>query len=77
MTQPIHAYPEEGITLIRSTHPYGFRSGQWATYWGTVTTRGRECYFVRFPDGETDQWPIADGQAGYEFAQPDLADSEV
>lgn len=54
---------------IRGTHPYVFRSGQWATLIGTQDDpeTGRRCYAVRFDDGMTDWWPVDDKSAGYEF----------
>lgn len=52
---------------IRSTHPYGFRSGQWADVKGVVPGRDRECYLVEFPDGVTDFWPTQDPSDSYEF----------
>jgi hypothetical protein len=57
---------------IRGTHPYVFRSGQWAELVGTQDDpeSGRRCYAVKFPDGEVDWWPVEDEAAGYEFAQP-------
>jgi hypothetical protein len=51
---------------VRQTHPYGFRSGEWAHVLTTVTSRGRPCWLVQFPDGATDFWVIADADAGYE-----------
>ena len=65
----------EGVTVtatrIRGTHPYVFRSGQWARLAGTVDDpeTGRRCYSVEFgEDGATDWWPVDDKAAGYEFA---------
>lgn len=52
---------------IRFTHPFGFRSGEWAEITGKVTINGRDCHSVRFLDGVTDSWPIVDPVAGYEF----------
>ncbi len=52
---------------IRGTHPYVFRSGDWATIRAVVPGDGRECYLVEFPDGVTDFWPVDDHAAGYEF----------
>jgi hypothetical protein len=58
--------------LIRGTHPYVFRSGEWARLVGTVDDpgTGRRCYSVRFDDGATDWWPVGDEAAGYEFCDP-------
>lgn len=54
---------------IRGTHPYIFRSGEWAELIGTMDDpeTGRRCYAVKFPDGATDWWPVDDTAAGYEF----------
>lgn len=52
---------------IRATHPYSFRSGQWARLVSVTSGPGRECYLVEFPDGVTDLWVVADPAAGYEF----------
>lgn len=52
---------------IRATHPYGFRSGQWALVIGLVWTNGRACWHVLFPDGKTDLWPMIDPSDPYEF----------
>lgn len=59
--------------LIRATHRYAFRSGQWARLRGTAALPGfpegdRECYLVEFPDGVTDFWPVGDNRHGYEFS---------
>lgn len=63
-----------GDTEVRATHPYGFRSGEWARIVAvvpTVTTAGdpRECYLVSFPDGVTDLWPVVDASDPYEFRE--------
>jgi hypothetical protein len=52
---------------IRATHPYSFRSGEWATIVGRTDIRGRDCYAVRFDDGMSDFWVAGDPVAGYEF----------
>lgn len=53
---------------IRGTHPYCFRSGEWATLVTEVKhATGRRCYLVRFPDGMSDWWPVDDPAADYEF----------
>ena len=60
-------------THIRSTHPYAFRSGEWARIKGTAmlpVTEGepdRACYLVAFEDGVSDFWPVEDPDAQYEF----------
>lgn len=51
---------------VRQTHPYGFRSGEWARVLTTVESYGRPCWLVEFPDGQQDWWPITDPDAGYE-----------
>lgn len=55
---------------IRCTHPYGYRVGQWAMCWGILKREDRDCYFVRFPDGETDLWVVSDPSEPYEFRRP-------
>lgn len=54
-------------TLIRATHPYGFRSGQWATLQCVVPGPDRDCYLVEFDDHVTDFWPVEDPSDPYEF----------
>lgn len=55
--------------FVRTTHPYGFRSGQWGQIVGIVgDDRERACCLVVFPDGATDRWVIDDPQEPYEFA---------
>ena len=55
--------------LIRGTHRYSFRSGEWAELVGTMDDpeTGRRCYAVMFGDGVADWWPVDDPDAGYEF----------
>lgn len=55
--------------LIRHTHQYGFRSGEWATIRAVVPSDDRECYLVEFPDGVTDFWAVVDPDEPYEFAR--------
>lgn len=50
---------------IQAKHRYGFRSGEWASLMGCVMVQpeGEEfrlCYFVAFPDGVTDYWPVSE-----------------
>ena len=52
---------------IRATHPYGFRSGEWARVIGLVWSHGRPCWHVMFPDGRTDTWVKDDPSDPYEF----------
>lgn len=56
---------------IRGTHPYVFRSGEWAQLVGTQDDpeTGRRNYAVKFPDGAVDWWPVDDKAAGYEFSE--------
>ena len=60
------------MTLIRATHRYAFRSGEWAGLKGITPLPGyregeRPCYLVEFADAMTDFWPVEDPDAGYEF----------
>lgn len=56
-------------THVRTMHRYGFRSGQWAELLTIAPAPGgRDCYMVRFPDGVTDFWVVADPDGQYEFA---------
>lgn len=57
---------------IRGTHPYVFRSGEWAELVGTMDDpeTDRRSYAVKFDDGAVDWWPVSDEAAGYEFAEP-------
>jgi hypothetical protein len=57
------------MRLIRTTHPYGFRSGQWATLQCTVPGPDRDCYLVEFADGTTDFWVVGDPDGDYEFKE--------
>jgi len=60
--------------LIRTNHPYGYRSGQWAELLTTAPAPNkRDCYVVRFPDGATDFWVVDDPDGQYELA-PDKED---
>lgn len=52
---------------IRATHPYGFRSGEWAEIREVVWENNRPCFSVRFVDGAMDTWPIYDPADPYEF----------
>lgn len=54
---------------IRSTHPYGYRSGEWAEILTVAPSPERDCYVVRFLDGATDFWPVNDPSDAYEFAE--------
>lgn len=58
------------MKLIRTTHPYGFRSREWAELVSTdLSYNARYCYKVTFPDGSTDLWVVDDPSARYEFAE--------
>lgn len=52
---------------IRATHPYGYRSGEWALIAGRGQDGPREFYWVRFDDGDTDVWVVHDPADPYEF----------
>jgi len=57
---------------IRGTHPYQFRSGEWASVCGIVSvvpsegTEERLCWHVGFDDGVYDHWPMTEQ---YEFKE--------
>lgn len=58
-------------THIRATHPYSYRSGEWAEILSIAPAPDRrDCWIVRFPDGTTDFWVCNDPDAGYEFLIP-------
>ncbi len=54
---------------VRTTHPYGFRSGEWAIFRHELTDpeTGRRLYLVEFPDYATDLWVADDPDGQYEF----------
>jgi len=63
--------------LIRANHPYAYRHGQWAAVTGVAykperlgnkPAPARVVYLVKFVDGQTDQWPVYDPDAAYEFS---------
>lgn len=58
---------DKTIPLIRSTHQYSFRSGEWARIVGVEVVSSRCCFVVEFIDGKRDSWVIEDAAAGYEF----------
>lgn len=64
------AYPPG--TRIRSTHPDGFRTGQWAVVVDVLDVMGRVCYQLRWPDGIGDAWPVEDPSDVREFGRPPL-----
>lgn len=52
---------------VRATHPYGFRSGQWARILTTLADPDLGMlWLVEFPDGVQDWWRATDSHAGYE-----------
>lgn len=57
-------------THVRGTHPYVFRSGEWAKIIAHDTRErdGRPTVLVEFLDGVTDTWVMDDEAAGWEFA---------
>lgn len=58
---------------IRTNHPDGFRSGEWASLVNeAIDHSGRRCYLVRFADGASDWWVADDPDGDYEF-EPELA----
>jgi hypothetical protein len=66
----------EVLPFIRCSHPYGYRSGEWAKIVGVeLASRGdgwssgvlRPCYKVEFDDKKIDQWPVNDPDRDYEF----------
>ena len=55
------------MIMIRQTHNYGFRSGDWAHLFSIQHDKeGRDVWVVEFPDGAKDAWPSWDAMAGYE-----------
>jgi hypothetical protein len=68
--------------LIRATHPWAFRTGEWATVLTTFVMsppgrEPRECWLVQFPDGQHDCWPVADALHGYEFREPEEEEAVI
>jgi len=55
------------MDLIRPTHPYSFRSGEWARIVTQVTLSERTCYLVEYRDGVTHWLPVVDEQARYDY----------
>lgn len=55
------------MIYVRGTHPYAFRSGDWAHLFSIQhDEQGRDLWVVEFPDGVMDVWPSWDKQHGYE-----------
>lgn len=63
---PVQESDTNELREVRQTHPYGFRSGEWARVLTTIESYGRPCWLVEFGDGVQDWWPIEDADAGYE-----------
>jgi hypothetical protein len=55
------------VTFVRATHPYAFKSGEWAQIVGETERNGRPCWLLVWSDGATDEWVTNDPHAGYEF----------
>ena len=67
------------LACIRTTAPWGFRSGDWAEIVGVRMvlpedgrTGYRPCFVIRFQDGVEDFYVINDEDAHYEFAPYNL-----
>lgn len=63
------------MSEIRTLHPAGYRSGEWAELLTTAPApeedvMNRSCYVVRFPDGAVDFWVVGDPDGMYEFRDP-------
>lgn len=58
---------------LRGTHPYSFRTGQWATIESIVSVNlrsgPRACWKVRYPDGDGDTVAACDTD-NYELEYP-------
>ena len=52
---------------IRSVHPYGFRSGEWAIIRRTIWMNYRPCFEIEFLDRKRDYWPVIDASDEREF----------
>jgi hypothetical protein len=57
------------MQMIRTMHPYGFRSGRWAILRCIVPGPVRDCYLVEFEDYVTDFWAVDDPDGQYEFCE--------
>ena len=58
------------LSEVRSTHPNGFRSGEWGRILTTVESHGRDCYLIQWADGVTDWWPVVDPSDEREYRAP-------
>lgn len=56
---------------VRGMHPYMYKSGQWGRIIAIVPARGRDCWLIEWPNGDTDVWNPDDPAAGYEFSSVD------
>lgn len=65
--------------MVRTMHPYGFRSGKWAEVIASDQREsdGRPTWLVRFDDGMTDVWVADDEQGEYEFGGTDGASEQT
>lgn len=54
---------------IRSEHWAAYKSGEWGYVVDELFMIGRPCYYVEWPDGKTDYWPVDDEDANYEFSE--------
>lgn len=59
---------EQKPTHIKSNHPAAFHSGEWALILAVAPAPdGKDCYIVKFDNGDQDFWRVDDPVAGYEF----------
>lgn len=54
-------------SMIRSTHHYGYRCGEWGRVLGLRTVDDRICYMVAWNDEDSDLWPVSDPDDPYMF----------
>jgi hypothetical protein len=55
------------MIYIRGTHPYHYRSGEWAHLFSIQHNEdGQDIWIVEFDDGAMDAWPSWDTGAQYE-----------
>ena len=58
--------------MIKSDHPYAYRSGQWGEVIGVSQINSRPCWVVQWePDYDLDHWPQDDKHAAYQFKEKD------
>jgi hypothetical protein len=66
-------YHNHPVTQVRTMHPYGYHSGQWADILSLdVDDDGRLLWFVAFPNGDVDTWVAGDPLGEYEFRKKPL-----